>query len=105
MPTIFFERESASCSVEYWDDTGYLVSLKSTVRRQGHATALLTLVTQWADVNQVPLQLVAAPYGEGEKLGPHGLIQFYKKFGFVQVPPHTGFYHMRREPSQEIHTA
>lgn len=55
------------------------------VRGQGHATALLREITEWADKNDLELHLTVRSYGHPVHtiLSNEQLVRFYSKFGFV----------------------
>lgn len=77
--------ESASVSVKHVNAGRYrLANLYSVVPNQGHATALLNEIIEWAEAEHIDLELNARPYrvGEGHKPDVKSLILFYNKFGF-----------------------
>lgn len=55
--------------------------IKQEFRGQGIGTKIMNNITQFADLNQLPIVLIPEP--EDESASPKQLIEFYKKFGFV----------------------
>jgi len=95
-----FKYESASVMVTAMEDHYWISHLYSIVPQKGHATELMTMVTQWADENQVTLILEARQYGNVHGLTTSQLKAFYEKFGFTGDAPR-----MTRNPaSQEKHS-
>ncbi len=83
MPTIRFRHVSATATVNLVDPKlGFLNSVYSRVRREGHATALMNQVIAWADENEVMLLLTAQTYGSESTLSNQALVEFYRRFGF-----------------------
>ena len=77
---------SANVTLIVWEDedTITISSLYCEFRNRGHATQLMTRVTELADTMDKNMILRVQPYGLGKKLGKKKLRAFYKKFGFVQ---------------------
>lgn len=100
MKHVEFRYQSASAKLYVLDEG--LVELKnvwSDIRWQGHASAMLKEITHFADVNNLTILLIAAPYGrirDKPYLDERDLEWFYHKFGFkVQSRKPT---RMRRDP-------
>lgn len=103
--TIKFRFKSASASVTLFsEDLGTIHSLYSRVRKEGHATELMSHICRWADSKNIALCLSAQGYGGGEIMENKQLIDFYSQFGFHRMigdgPIWPAF--MRREPSQDL---
>lgn len=96
---IDFEHESATCQIVEWDDgTLSLSNVYSTVRRQGHATKLLTKVMLWVDEQGKLLKTAAEAHGPGDKMTTAQLVEYYKKFGFESLTNATNYVYMERKP-------
>lgn len=84
----FVTFESAKCKLLRFNTIGagsnfiFLSSLKSYDRQKGHATALLTMVTEFADDELLDIKIYVRPYGKRPGLNQSQLVNFYKKFGF-----------------------
>ncbi len=101
--TIHFKYESATARLYMWDEqTATRSTLFSAKRRQGHATALMRAIVEYADKNFLLLTLEVGAFHYGDGLSPDnaGLVKFYEKFGFKLV----GHITMERLPnSQNLH--
>ena len=98
-----FFHNGASCTVVHEGEHGKLIRVYSKIRGQGHATALLTKVCEWADENGVYLNLIAMGYGGPVQtmLDPRQLRSFYEKFGFVALDAYPVGPRMARTPRRK----
>lgn len=98
-----FFHMGASCTVVHEGDQGKLIRVYSKTRGQGHATALLTSVCEWADENGINLNLIAMGYGGPVQtmLDPMQLRAFYEKFGFVALDAYPVGARMVRSPRRK----
>lgn len=87
----------ASITVHEFDDglNQFLSGLYVTpyFRDDGRATALMNQVIKDADKDNVRLGLIVRAYGKPPGMNNQQLIDFYKKFGFVEIP--------RRDPAKK----
>lgn len=84
---IYMYSESAKCRLTYWTKTHATVSdLHSKIRRDGHATGLMSDVCQLADLHKTTLVLAAEPFGDcKDEPSTKDLVAFYKRFDFKRV--------------------
>lgn len=102
MRTMLLRHESAEVVLKVWSKDGkYAIvnGLLSMERGEGHATALMQRVTDYADKHDITLTLVAKRFGW--PMGPDNtyLVHFFEKFGFM--PDSSGSAvarHMSRPP-------
>ena len=103
--TVRFKHLSASARIVPLDKYTYALSnVWATTKGQGHASALMRKITDYADDHDITLRLVVQSYGRPVpgSLDNFGLVIFYGKFGFVKDS--TGWpITMVRQPSQELH--
>lgn len=94
--------QSSAYLFQLTNDTYAVSNVFSKVRRQGHATGVMRLITDYADTYGITLYLVVQRYGNPrwDHLDNLQLIEFYKKFGF-EVKDEKKPVSMVREPSQE----
>lgn len=86
--TIKFKHETAQVQLIVWENGDATVSaLYSKERKQGHATALMQQVVEYADERNMRLILDAQQFGH--PIGPDNsyLVAFYERFGFMVVNP------------------
>jgi len=94
---VTYETTSIEIFMDSKDRSGRLSNLFSVTRNQGYASALMRLICDWADENDVYLWLVAKPYGTPRGiLSQEQLIRFYGRFGFAQKPASTRYTLYRR---------
>lgn len=84
---IYLHSESATCQLTYWHKHyATLSELQSRVKRDGHATGLLSDVCRMADLHKTTLVLSAEPFGKDKDTpSTKELIEFYKRFDFKRV--------------------
>lgn len=103
--TLTFRHAGASARLVPLDKFNYAVSnVWSKTRHQGHASAVMHEIIQYADDHELTLRLVVQAYGRPDKtsLDNFGLVIFYQKFGFVRDGKGWPIC-MTRLPSQELH--
>jgi GNAT superfamily N-acetyltransferase len=100
MERVVFRFESARATLfKLEDGTAKVTNVHAQMRGQGHATAVLSRIIEYADKHQLPLWLEVQRYGH-----PRGgltnaqLLNFYSKFGFVLNPDERLPRWMSREP-------
>ncbi|MFA5592919.1 MAG: hypothetical protein WC989_06370 [Micavibrio sp.] len=72
-------------ALELGENEVYLATLKSLVKRQGHATQALRFLAAEADKEGIDIVVHASPSETGDNTpGDYALGQFYRKFGFVK---------------------
>lgn len=82
-----FEHETASARLTLWDDrTASVSGVHSRVRGQGHAKEVLRELCEFADDQELDLDLHVSAYGLDGGLTNAQLIEFYKKFHFEVIP-------------------
>lgn len=82
--SMYFKFLSATATLRYEDkETAKLTNLYSEVRGQGHATQLLTTITDLADQDGISIWLEVQSNGDPHTVMTNSqLISFYEKFGF-----------------------
>ena len=78
-----FQYEGAKLALRPHQGFWKLINLYSTYPRQGHATELMRIVTDYADRNHIRLVLEPKQYGDPRGMTTPQLFEFYKRFGFV----------------------
>lgn len=95
---VTYETSSVEIFMDPTKRSGRLSNLYSISRGKGYATAILKMVCEWADTNDVYLWCVAKPYGNPrDALNLQQLVAFYEKFGFVQQK-NKGKLELHRQP-------
>lgn len=81
---------SAHLTVDFELKESRLANVFSEERQQGHATALMQSVIEYADDNELTVYLTARRYGH--PIGPDNdvLVDLYKKFGFEIAAEYPG---------------
>jgi len=81
-----FKYLSASCILVVNESSALVANVYSQTRHEGHATGLMKLVTEFADKNDLTLNLRAQAYGHPVMtiLDNEALTKFYEKWGFVK---------------------
>lgn len=94
-----FNYESCSAVLIFWEDGRvFLSNVFSKERRNGHATVLLEILTEYADENMLDLSLRVMAYGEEPRPNSVQLKAFYERFGFVaEDPTRVEYIHMHRK--------
>lgn len=107
MHVINFSHGGASCKLVPWDQDVYiLMSLWSKFRGEGHASALMAEVINWADEHRATIFLGVQRYGPPrEGMNNAELIQFYSRYGFVIDERVKRNRQMIRYYSQEKHAS
>ena len=86
---LMFDYEAAKARLTIWDNgIGTVSGVFSRVRGKGYANVVMSGLTEYADKENLELQLEVSRYGYSDTLSPGNeeLIKFYSKFGFEVVP-------------------
>ena len=70
-------------------------------RGKGHATKLIAKLAKYADADRITLLLMPKPYGESA-LDVPALLQFYARFGFVELQAQPALLLVRQWKSQKV---
>lgn len=96
-----FRYESATARLTLWNDGwGHVSGVYSRKLGEGHATAVLNGICQFADDRKIPLSLEVSAYGpkRDDKLDNMQLEAFYQRFGFKRVDDGALPIWMERQP-------
>lgn len=98
----FVYKSATAHLTEMTDDKHYFVGdVLAMMRRQGHGSGLMRMITEYADKHGYILVTKPQRYAKGEALDNNQLEAFYTSFGFVTDQKSGRPPFMYRQPSQK----
>lgn len=107
MQTLLFKHEGASAKLSFWatGEPWVLKDLWSDTPGEGHAKAVMEQIIEYADKENIAIQLIAQQYGPiRHGMDTKDLVIFYQKFGFEFATSDKRSGRMVRKESREKHT-